>query len=611
MIQSLHIQGLAIIDELNIDFNSGFNVITGETGAGKSILIRALSFLLGHKVGVDVIRRGFEHASVTGEFLLRSGHEVLSFLEERGIPLEKDAEGALVIVRRQMNQKGRSSAWINDVPVTGQTLKEMGLGLVDIFGQHDNQKLMRPEFHLSYLDRFLEDQDVLIRFQEQYKICSGLFRRVSDVLEKCGEGRKDLDYQIFRLQELQEFEPGHEDFSRISDLIENSKHSLLLKESLSSILDGFDTEASPVNRSVWDVAKKLGRLAEKVSIQELEPLRAQAETVASELDALSFGLNRLLNQVDVDESAVESAQKRLFGYQELFRKHGVRDIEQLLVEYSHLKQTCVSKEEMALQLLGTLKELSQEAQKLQNMARELSTLRKKAGHRIKKSVEAELAELAMPGAVFDVAWEDTEAKTWMLDCTFFEDETLEQLSKNIAERLEMIGAAGYESAEFLLASNPGEPVLPLMKVASGGELSRIMLALKKALVVDADTCVLVFDEIDTGISGRVADVVGKKMRGLAETFQVVCISHLPQVAVYADTHFLVKKQAKKRSSQDATERTESTLVKLTREESTAEIARLLSGSEVSKAGLANAQALMEKARKMSKSPASAGKRARI
>lgn len=597
MIQRLHIQGMAIIEELQIDFSDGFNVITGETGAGKSILIRALSFLLGHKVGPDMIRQGFEQATVTGEFYLAADHEALRLLDSLGVPFEKSEEGSLVLVRRQVNAKGRATAWVNDVAVTTGTLKDLGLTLVDIFGQHDNQKLMRPEFHLYYLDKFLEDKKLPAVHREGYRNCIEQVRRIEETLGNFISGRKDLDYHLFRFQELESFAPALADFNTAKELVETSRSSVALKEGLGQVLANFENDGQSLNSVLWDSVKKISRLNDKVESQELEGLRSRAESLASEVDTFSYDVSRLLSAMEVDENKIEEAHKRVFGYQELFRKHGVREVEELIQVQEKLKKDCLSQEDLAQELEKEMADLNLKAQKVVQSAKNLSQQRLKAAHRIKKAVEGELSELAMPGVTFDVLWEETESREFKLDCSSLESKRLLELSSNLSELLQGLGVDGFEKAEFMLASNPGEPLLPLLKVASGGELSRIMLALKKALVADADTCVLVFDEIDTGISGRVADVVGNKMKTLSKAFQVLCISHLPQVAVYADTHFLVRKEAKSKVNKDKSVRTESTIVRLSKQESTAEIARLLSGSEVSKAGLANAKALMDKAKR--------------
>jgi len=592
MIHRLQIQGMAIIDELSIDFSSGFNVITGETGAGKSILIRALSFLLGQKVGPDMIRQGFDVATVSGEFFLEPHHDVFQSMKQFGIPFDLEESPISIVIRREVNSKGRASAWINDCSVTQATLKEVGLSLVDIFGQHENQKLMKPEYHLSYLDKFLSDTESLKKYKAGYRQCAGKMRELEDLLADFQSGRRDLDYRLFRLKELQEFHPTLSDYMEAKERTDSSRSAVEMKEGLATILEVLGNSEAAVNRNLWDAVKKIGRLADKLQDPQLQELKDKAETLASEVDNLDFELSRLAQNADVDEESLEKAHRRLFGYQELFRKHSVTDIESLLREYEKLQRDCLSQEELGENLERELKALAQSAESLGNHAREISRLRLKAASRVKEMVEKELSDLAMPGAVFDVLWDSVEPKKWSLNCSAFEREALNALSDKVVSLLEPLGGEGMERAEFMLAANPGEPVLPLLRVASGGELSRIMLALKKAIVADADTCVLVFDEIDTGISGRVADVVGKKMKSLSKAFQVICISHLPQVAAYADTHFLVHKKSK-------SERTQSRISKLSPQESTAEIARLLSGSEVSQAGLLNAKALQDKARKQS------------
>lgn len=600
MIHRLHIKGLAIIEELNIEFGDGFNVITGETGAGKSILIKALSFLMGQRVGADVIRNGFDQATVTGEFSLTEGHQAIDFLNRLGIPFESNEGVASLIVRRQINDKGRSLAWVNDVALTHSSLKELSQELVDIFGQHDNQRLMKPEFHLSYLDSFLEDGEISRGFKHDFQEIMENLKELKRTVENVAVGTRDLDYRLFRLSELEEFKPSTEDFQKVKEITESSRKALDLKEGLSGVLQTIEGEGGSVNEILWASLKKLGRLCDKEENGALSELFSKGESLASELDSYVFELNQRLTHLEVDEQAIEEAQSRLFGYQELFRKHGVKEVEALILEYEKLKLETLSREELAERVEKELSSLVSKSNKLSEKAKRLSELRFKAGNKIRKEVEKELRDLAMPGARFDVRWTESGTQREILDLSVFGSTKLIELGKKLFENLEGMSTQGFDEAEFMLASNLGEPLMPLLKIASGGELSRIMLALKKALVADADTCVLVFDEIDTGISGRVADVVGQKMKSLSDAFQVLCISHLPQVAVYADAHFLVKKEAKTGSKKQGSVRTESMIVRLSREESTSEIARLLSGSEVSRAGLENARALLDKARKKTK-----------
>ena len=321
---------------------------------------------------------------------------------------------------------------------------------------------------------------------------------------------------------------------------------------------------------------------------KIPELRAQAESVAAQLDDLSFELTKLSSTVNVDEGELESAQERLFGYQSLLRKHNAPSIEHLLAETARLNSELEFLETASARLEATLAALGKKAVELEKAAKKLTAARKDASLRIKASVEGELEELVMKGAEFGVQFEPTVRALPALDLSAFAPEVNEQW-RGAMEILTSLGDRGAEQGKFLLSANPGEPMLPLARIASGGEMSRILLALKKSLVADAETCVLVFDEVDTGISGRVADVVGRKLRELSDAFQVLCISHLPQVAVYADNHFLVKKVKKG-------DRTEAQIVPLSDDDSAKEIARLLSGAKVDATSLAQAKNLKQKAR---------------
>jgi len=594
VIKKIQVSGMAIIEKLEIEFGAGFNVITGETGAGKSILIKALSFLLGHRAHVDLIRKGFDQATVNAEFVLHPEHEAVGFLKEKGLPFEESEEISL-LVRRAINQKGRTSAWINDVSISQSALKELGLSLVDIFGQHDHQKLLKPEFHLSYVDLFLEE-GCLRHYQDLFSKVKNQINQLDEKIHRFVGGQKDLDYFQYRLRELEELSPSVEDYQRIKDLSETSRGSLEITQALTESIQNLEEDNAGVNRVLWETSKKIGRLNQKIKSESLSKLQSQIEQAASEVDTICFEMNQLLSLYSVDEQNIEQAEKRIFEYQQQMRKHGVRSVEELMGSYQKLKTDCLSTEDLEKQIEEELRECTKRTQEVREFAKALSKKRLKTGLKIKHSVERELSELAMPGIVFDIAWQDVEQNDRDLSRILSGNSRLSSLAQQLDELWMNLSPQGFERAEFLLASNPGEPLLPLMKIASGGELSRMMLALKKALIADAETCLLVFDEIDTGISGRVADVVGKKMKELASTFQILCISHLPQVAVFADNHFLVKKEVGKKAGEV---RTESTIVKLTREQSAAEIARLLSGSELSKAGLANAKALIAKAKKES------------
>lgn len=584
MIHRLSIQGLAIIDSLSIEFSPGFNVITGETGAGKSILIKGLNFLMGGKASADAVRKGSSVATVTGEFVVPEGHPALEVMGMLGIPSEETENGVSIILRRQLTDKGRSQSWVNDVVVTSQPLKELGATLVDVFGQHENQRLMDPGQHTRYLDNFLAEKGARFKVEVLNKECQALLGELRGMVTAFHDRYRHQDYLTFRLKELSEFSPAREDYDEVVRFCQQAGQVSNIRDTVGralAILDGLEGEGS-ATKAVWEAEKALQ------AGTEFAEIRARLTSVATELEDVSYELGKRVSSMEFSEEEMEEKQQRLFGYQDLFRKHSVTEIGALVGEAERLKEELSFLESASAKLEENLLALAKKAVDLQKAAKVLTKAREAAAAQTRKRVERELHELAMPGSVFAVEFAPVSRSLGELDLSPFPG-PLDSHWKSAKTSLESVGEQGSERCQFLLASNPGEPILPLTRIASGGELSRIMLALKKALMADAETCVLVFDEIDTGISGRVADVVGRKMYELAQEFQVICISHLPQVAVYADSHFLVAKAGKK-------DRTESSIIRLTKDESAREIARLLSGAEVSAPSLKNAKSLIEKAR---------------
>lgn len=584
MITHLTIKGLAIIENLEIDFSPGFNVITGETGAGKSILILALHFLTGAKVSCDVVRSGAELATVSGQFLVKANHPAVLAMENLGIPTEREGEDVVILVRRQLSAKGRSQAWINDVAVSSATLKELGSGLVDIFAQHENQRLMHSSEHIRYLDQFSNASRELKAVTERFESCDTILSQIEAVVLKVAASQRDQDYLKFRLEELKNFSPTCEDFKEITQVCDSSDNAVSEREKLKDSISALENlEGDGVTGILWEFSKKVGELN-----HEGESLRERAETVAREIEDIHFLLSRRISEIEIDEETIEEAQKRQFGYHELFRKHGVKTAEELVQCYQNLLESVGGIEVAKERVVTQLEELKKEVVLLEKASAILTQTRKNGSQILKKKVEKEIHELSMKGARLDFEWMPIERESHTVSLAAIDRELDGKLSL-LKEKLQKFGPIGAEKVQFLLASNPGEPSLPLVKSASGGELSRIMLALKKTLAADAETCVLVFDEIDTGISGSTADVVGRKMRELSVTFQVLCISHLPQVAVYADTHCLVRKQGRKN-------RTETEIIKLSKEDAAREIARLLSGREVTPSSLNHAKNLMAQAR---------------
>ena len=584
MLTHLSIQGLAIIESLNIEFATGFNVITGETGAGKSILIKALSLLLGAKSSPDSVRKGFDHATVSGRFILRANHPALKLLESWGVGLEEEPNGFGVLIRRQVSVKGRSGAWLNDVPVTTTSLKEMAETLIDVFGQHDNQRLFDVSFHTHYLDQFLPEKTLAETVHSKWKKASQALLSLREFVDQArGKGR-DVDYLMFRLSELDEFKPSLEDYSHASLMTERAKSSFQMSSALQKATSALEDESGE------QLSKRLREVARALSaprITDLETLATEAAKIAEALDDFSFELGRVASHIDLSEEDIDAAEARIAGYQNLFRKHHVSSAEELIGEWHKSAARAAALEDAAGHVKELIQLFDENVQALLADAKTLTAARIKAAKLICGRVEQELSDLAMPGAKFSVEFEPVVKPSTPIDLQAFESD-ITQAWVDVLEDWTCLGEHGAERANFYLASNAGEPSLPLARIASGGEISRIMLALKKALVVGAETCVLVFDEIDTGISGRIADTVGRKIAELAGFCQIICISHLPQVSAYADTHYIVEKRQKG-------DRTESNIRPLGIEERLEEIARLLSGNKVTAASLSHAKSLVDEA----------------
>jgi DNA repair protein RecN (Recombination protein N) len=585
MLTHLSIQGLAIIDQLTIDFTSGFNVITGETGAGKSILIKALSLLLGGKASQESVRRGCEQATVTGRFMVRAEHPALGNLRSIGALAGATDQNFEVEIRRCVSAKGRSTAWVNDVPVTTGSLKDLAASLIDVFGQHDSHRLLDSQQHALCLDQFVESRSLVGQLYDSYAQASETMSSLRQfVNEATGKGR-DVDYLAFRLSEFEEFKPSVADYDAVRSLTERARSATTLSSALrkaQSLLESDEGDA--ISRRLREISRAL----HQVKSAELDHLAEAAVGIASTVDELSYAIGRAAAQVEISEEDVDRAESRIAGYQALFRKHGTQTAEELCEAWQKLKDQVRALENASEHVHFILERLEEEVKGVTATSEKLATARRKAADVVAKRVEKELSDLAMPSAKFSVEFSPVSRSVPAMDLSAFGEDAV-ALWSEVLDAWSSVSEIGSERAEFYLAANKGEVSLPLAKVASGGEVSRIMLALKKALVVGAETCVLVFDEIDTGISGRVADIVGQKIAELSGYCQILCISHLPQVAAYADRHYVVQKIEGK-------DRTESTIKNLSDADHLKEIARLLSGDKLTQASLDHAKNLVSEAK---------------
>ncbi len=553
MLTDLIIKNFAIIENLHVSFSTGFNVLTGETGAGKSIILDAVGLLLGGRARGDVIRSGAEEASVEAVFALSPAHPVAARLAAAGLD-----EGEELLVRRIVSRSGKNRVFVNGSAVPLGQLRELTGGLVNIYGQHEHQNLQRVESHLELLDQFAGLAEVLNAYRENYLAYLAIERELSrlDLAER--ERRQRLDMLAFQKQELDSAALQVDEDREL----EQERGILLNAEKLLSATRGGYEILYEGPQAVCDRVAGI--------IAKLEPLRDIDPAFVPVLESLNGSLYALedvagvlrdyADKLDFEPSRQEQVEERLALLKGLKRKYAptvealIEFRDRIGQEYDRLNRS----EEERLELTA---QLQQQEAKVRQAGEALSLRRKAAADRLAREVERELAELAMPNAKFSMRF----------------------------DALAEPGPDGLEKGEFFLAANPGEAAQPLAKVASGGELSRIMLALRRSAPEGDSVGTLIFDEVDAGIGGEAATAVGEKISRLGHDLQVLCVTHLPQVAAFADQHYQVLKKS------DA-KRTTTELQLLGAEARVAEMARMLAGAQVGEQTLNHARELISRSR---------------
>ncbi len=594
MISTLRIKDFGIIDELQVEFSSSFNVLTGETGAGKSILIKALSALLGGKLGTEMIRSGSERAEITGIFILENSHPIVSHLEELGIPFEENGTGE-VILRRSISAKGKNGTWVNDVSVSRHSARDLGQKLMDIFGQNDSFRMVANQKHSELLGKFIPNE-VVKKFSQRTHSVFSTIREIKVSLAALSKLKTQVDYIKFRIAEIEEFKPDIGEFHQLKERslsLRSNLDSAKYLEKMTYYFTGSDDSIGLI-RGVREVERQLSKIADQ---DWAKPLLLKLKDLIGLMSEVSFEVESKSSQNIANESDIEDVENRLHAYQDIMRKMSCARIEDLMEGWSDLDQKLKSIQESESTLSSLIFKLISELDLWQDQAMALSKARHDKAMSLAITIKKEFDELAMKDASIEIKLEKRTPLTsfvWRDQLAAFVDD--EKLLERLKAKLEVFHEDGFETVEFWLSPNKGEGLKPLDKVASGGEVSRVMLALKKVLSDGADACVLVFDEIDAGISGRVADIVGAKLKQMAEEFQIICISHLPQVAAYAEKHFKVEKAV-------GATRTTSTIRELSSKESVSEIAAMLSGEELSHSSITHARALKNEAARKSRSVA--------
>ena len=551
MIETLRIEELAIVDSAALDFAPGLNVLTGETGAGKSIVLGALSLLAGGRGAARSIREGADRAVVEAVFRTAALPDLEAELAERGF--EGDAHE--LIVRRALARNGRSRAWLAGQLAPVATLAEIFTGRLEISSQHDSQSLLRAEQQGRLLDEWAglgADREVIAH---QVAELRRLAAEVQQLQDQTREREQRRDFLAFQVKEIDEAKLDPDEVDGLQELRGRLAHADRLGRDAGVALARL--QGDPQDPSVAGAADHLGEarrlLADLVTLDPgLEPIVAGLEAAGSEVSELAQDLERRLAGLEADPARLGQIESRLHQIEQLQRKYGA-DVTAVLAFRDQAAAELDSIEGADAQIEGLQAEAADVRSSLAERAGKLSERRAKAARKLTRAVEPLLRELAMPEARFGVSL-DPAPPPEGLPC----------------------GSGGAEVPVFQISANRGEPLHPLRQVASGGELSRVFLALKQALREQGAGMVLVFDEVDAGIGGEAAERVGHRLAELAERHQVLCITHLPQIAAYADRHFRVRKQA-------AGKRTGVRIDVVEGDDRVAEIARMAGGARPSKA----------------------------
>lgn len=550
MLTSLKIENVAIIESAAIEFGCGLNVLTGETGAGKSIVIDSINAILGERTSRDIIRTGAQSAKVYAVFE-DVNERVRNFLDENGI----DCEDGVLIINRTLSREGKNVCRINGAPVTVSMLREIGGELIDIHGQHDNQSLLSPEKHCGFVDSFAGNADLITDYREKYGRLCEIRSKIKKLTTDESSKSQRIDFLTYQIDELEKAEitiGERDELKARKSLINNSQKVIeslnIAYEALKADGAGIDmitdAESEIANASAY--METLGEASEKIT------------DIRYELEDIAETVRDAMTEVDFDPSELENIDERLDLLYRLSKKYG--DTEGEMLEYLEKARAELDNIAFSEERVKELQKQEKEAlAETETAACKLTESRKTAGEKLSNAICSELEFLDMPNVRFVVKCSDIG------------------LTEN-----------GKDEIEFLISANAGEEPKPLAKIASGGELSRIMLAIKNVLAETDGVDTMIFDEIDTGVSGRAAQKIAMKLRSASKGRQVICVTHLAQIAAQGDVHLYISK-----SVSDG--KTYTNIKSLIEEERVAEIARIMGGMEITKLQLESAREMLANA----------------
>ena len=550
MLKHLSVQNYALIDKLEVELTDGLTIITGETGAGKSILLGALGLIAGSRADTQSLQDKTKKCIIEAAFNIKE-YKLKDFFKDNELDYE-----AVSTIRREINPEGKSRAFINDTPVTLNQLKELGERLIDIHSQHQTLSLNGADFQLSVVDAFAKHEDVLTEYKSEFKNYKSLEKQLNELIERESQAKKDLDYFQFQFNELEDtnLKVGEQvEMEQELETLNNAEDiKLNLSKAAFSLAGGEQNLLSSFNE-IKAILNSLSKFK-----PEIAELNTRINSAYIELKDISNELESLEQEIVYDPKRIELLNEKLDSIYRLQQKHQVKTIEELIAIKEELSNKLLDFSSLETEIQKTKAALGQSTKTLTSKSKTLSDNRKKVIPKIEKEIANLLSALSMPNA---------------------------QLKIN-QTALEQFGTTGMDKISFLFSANKGSDFKELNKVASGGELSRLMLSIKSLIAQLTALPTIIFDEIDTGVSGDVADKVGSIMNTMSDIMQVITITHLPQIASKGESHLFVYKE-------DKNNKTYSNIKKLNSEERIQEIAKMLSTGSPTAAAISNAKELLK------------------
>ena len=550
MLSKITIQNFALIDSLHISLNNGLQVITGETGAGKSIILGALRLVLGERADVKAISNPENKSVVETEFRIDKQH--ISFFEENDLDFEENT-----IIRREILPSGKSRAFINDVPVTLDVLKELSSKLIDIHSQFETSNLFSEEYQFKIIDGLSENKLLISAYQQDFNTYQKLNKTLQELENQLENSNKEADYQNFLLSELEEIDLESIDLEELKNQVSIGENAGNIIENLNYISGRFYQEEIGVLDGLNDIKNKIQKIAE--NSPHFEELSKRLDEAHLELKDIHNQIENELEKVEIDPESLAAMTALLNKINTLFLKHQVSDIEGLIEIKNQLSSQQKNSQDLEKNIIDIENQLAQLTEKLNNLASDISKNRKSAIPVFTEKTEKILKKLGLEKAKIEVELTDNEN----------------------------FNKFGKEHIQLLFQANTGFPLKPIQNAISGGERSRVMLSIKKIIAENTELPTLILDEIDTGVSGKVANEIGNVMQEMAENMQLIVITHLAQVAAKGSNNYKVIKE-------DVNGKTQSTIIPLNEEQKLQEIAQLLSGDTITDAAIQQAKELINK-----------------